>query len=362
MIAVFNTLKQEIEKEFDEEKNYRDILAKTKEKTMKKAFRIRYVSIPICAIVIAILGIQATNLLEPQDAITQEKSKWQEKEVYVNSITESDMAIVPRWEDLIICEQFNTVEYNGTNYDCKNGKVPAQNIGENLGNATLTGYDTYTKKAYTKNATLYAINTLSQECAIAVQFEGTTDYYAYINTFYSPETLEAFINDLNLKEIISFGSVWYEDSYTDKEGNLHYDTIEFPNVEDEIIWNMLFLDTSLKNIYDDTLIYHKIMTISLNIPILGYQNISCTITEEGYLITNILDTGKAFAIGKEKAQEFVHYILDNYEGYKIIYVDANGNRSEDEAVSKEGENIVEEQIITVENTSTDNVVSHVIEE
>ena len=146
MIEVSNTIKQEIEKEFNEEKNYHAILAKTKEKTMKKAFRIRYVCIPICVVLIAIIGIQATNLLEPQDAITQEKSRWQEKEVYVNSSTEEDIAIIPMWEDLTICEQFSTVEYHGKNYDCKYGKVPAQNIGENLGNATLTGYDTYTKK------------------------------------------------------------------------------------------------------------------------------------------------------------------------------------------------------------------------
>ena len=37
MIEVSNTIKQEIEKEFNEEKNYHAILAKTKEKTMKKA-------------------------------------------------------------------------------------------------------------------------------------------------------------------------------------------------------------------------------------------------------------------------------------------------------------------------------------
>lgn len=362
MIEVSNTIKQEIEKEFNEEKNYYAILAKTKEKTMKKAFRIRYVCIPICVVLIAIIGIQATNLLEPQDAITQEKSRWQEKEVYVNSSTEEDIAIIPMWEDLTICEQFSTVEYHGKNYDCKYGKVPAQNIGENLGNATLTGYDTYTKKTYTQNATLYAIDTLSQECAIAVQFEGTTDYYAYSNAYYSPKTLGNFIEDLNLKEIISFGSVWYEDSYTDKEGNLHYNTIEFPNVEDETIWNMLFSDTSLKNIYHDTLVYHKIMTISVDIPILGYKNIGCSVTEEGYLVTNILDTGKAFEIGKEKVQEFVNYILDNYEGYKIIYVDANENRSDNTSISGEGDNIVEEQIVTVENTMTDNVISHSIGE
>ena len=97
------------------------------------------------------------------------------------------------------------------------------------------------------------------------------------------------------------------------------------------------------------------MEISVDIPILGYRNISCSLTEEGYLVTNILDTGKAFFIGKEKVQEFVNYIIANYEGYRIVYVDSNGNSSDDEIIQHENE-IVEDPIVTMENDLAKNVI------
>ena len=353
---MFNNIKKEIEKDFDKEKNYNTILSRVERVSNMKSFKVRYALIPLCVIIIAVLGISQIDLFKTdKQQITSGSKQWPTKEIYVNNLTEDDMAIIPRWDELTICQQFSIVEYNGSNYDCKYGEVPATSIGENLGNAILNGYDTYTEKAYTKNASLYAINTISQECAIALQFDGTTEYYAYINAYYKPETLGDFINDLNLKEFLSFGSVDYKNQYTDDEGNFHFDTIEFSDVDDKTIWSMLFSDTSLKNIYSDSLVYNTIMEISVDIPILGYRNISCSLTEEGYLVTNILDTGKAFFIGKEKVQEFVNYIIANYEGYRIVYVDSNGNSSDDEIIQHENE-IVEDPIVTMENDLAKNVI------
>ena len=65
--------------------------------------------------------------------------------------------------------------------------------------------------------------------------------------------------------------------------------------------------------------------ISVDIPVLGYNNISVSLTDKGYLITNIFETGKAFYIGEEKVQEFIEYVINNYEGYRIVYVDKDGN-------------------------------------
>ena len=43
------------------------------------------------------------------------------------------------------------------------------------------------------------------------------------------------------------------------------------------------------------------------------------------MTTNILETGKRFYLGEEKVQKFVKYIIENYDGYKTVYVDENGN-------------------------------------
>ena len=41
----------------------------------------------------------------------------------------------------------------------------------------------------------------------------------------------------------------------------------------------------------------------------------------GYLATNILDTGKIFYVGNENVLTFFNYVLDECEGYELIYHD-----------------------------------------
>ena len=352
-----NNLKKEIEKDFDKEKNFATILSKVERVSSMKKFKIQYALIPICVIIIAVIGVSWSGIFKQNQEIKGEDSRWTIKKVYVDSFeeTEDGMAVLPHWDEMTIVQQFSLLEFNGNQYDGKQGEVPNEMIGERLGTATLTGFDEYTDTTHTKDASIYVINTISQECAIALQFEGTTEYYPYINAYYRPETLGDFINDLNLKELISFGSVWYGDSYTDNEGKFHFDNIEFYDVDDEIIWSMLFSDISLENVYDNNSMLAPLMSVSVDIPVLGYKNISCWVTEDGYLVTNILDTGKAFYIGKDKVQEFVNYILNNYEGFKIVYVDENGNEIDD-TIDGEVNDVTEDEILVMEN----NVVSSVI--
>ena len=357
---MFNNIKKEIDKDFDKQKNYDTILSKVEGVSSMKSFKFRYALIPLCVIIIATVGISQVNFFKTKEQqIAYNGNQWPTKEIYANNLTQDSIAIVPRWDDLTICQQFSIVEYDGSTYDCKYGEVPAANIGNNLGSTTLIGYDIYAEKTYTKNASLYSINSISSKCAIALQFECTSEFYSYINAYYKPSTLKDFIKDLNLREIVSFGTIDYKYNYTDSEGNHHFDTIEFSDVDDEIIWSMLFSDTSLKNIHTDSLVYNTVIEIGVDIPILGYKNISCSLTEEGYLVTNILDTGKAFYIGKEKVEEFVNYIINNYEGYRIVYVDSNGNNFDDEMIQNENR-LSEDSVVTVENNVIENVVSHSI--
>ena len=49
-----------------------------------------------------------------------------------------------------------------------------------------------------------SIKNISEECAISVQFEEDNKYYVYVNSYYKSNTLKEFIEDLNIKENISF--------------------------------------------------------------------------------------------------------------------------------------------------------------
>ena len=113
---------------------------------------------------------------------------------------------------------------------------------------------------------------------------------------------------------------------------------------------------NLKNIYSDNDTgkytserFSQSISISVDIPLLGYKNISVSLTDKGYMLTNILDTGKGFYIGEDKVKEFLEYIKENYDGYKIVYVDENGREITDKNTETEN-NIVEEKIMMTENT------------
>lgn len=180
----------------------------------------------------------------------------------------------------------------------------------------MWGQDAYTDAIHETTAAVFEISGVSTDCAIALRFEGQeTDpayaYYVYVNSWYQPETLGQLIGDLRLRDTLSFGSVWYE--YRKTSGD--YATVEFTGLEQEAIWEHLLSDTAVPAVADyDSRQFRTVISVSVNIPLLGYENISMAVTEDGYLTTNILDTGKTFFLGKEKTKRFVDYVLEHGEG------------------------------------------------
>lgn len=330
-------------------------IASNNKVNIMKNLKLKYILAPICIVFIAVIGLYKSGIFTSKpDIIISKKDDWIIKEVQVDKKdTPTDTAVIPKWNEMSISQQFNEVEYNNSKYSSRITKISNNNILKNIGNATLTGYDTYTETTYNKKAELYSIKDIEEKCAIAIKFEGDTDYYVYVNSYYRPTTLGEFTKDLNLEEIISFGTIYY--NYWDED--LQEDiNVEFYGVDNKIIWKKLFNNKNLENIYSDNDTekytserFSQSIGISVDIPLLGYKNISVSLTDKGYLLTNILDTGKGFYIGEDKVQEFLDYIKDNYNGYKIVYVDESGSGITDEEVKTE-KNIVEEKIMMTENT------------
>lgn len=328
-----------------------------------KNLKLKYILAPVCIVFIAVIGIYKSGILTPKPNIAiAKKDDWIIKEVKTDKTTSTDTAIVPRWNEMSISQQFGEVEYNNNVYSSRIAKISKDNILTNIENATLTGYDTYTKTTYSKNGELYLIKDIAEKCAIAVKFEENTDYYVYVNSYYRPNTLGEFMEVLNLKDNTSFGTIYYNYWDKDAEENIN---VEFYNVDNEIIWQKLFSNLNLENIYSDNDTgkytserFSESIEISVDIPLLGYKNISVSLTDKGYLLTNILDTGKGFYIGEDKVKEFLQYIKENYDGYKIVYVDEDGREITDKNIETEN-NIVEEKIMMTENTVNGYVTTEV---
>lgn len=319
-----------------------------------KNLKLKYILAPICVVLIAVIGFYKSGIFTSNpDVAISKKDGWIIKEVKTDKTTNTDTTIVPKWNEMSISQQFYEVEYNNNKYSSRTTKISKDKILKNTGNTTLTGYDTYTETTHSKKVDLYSIKGIAEKCAIAVKFEGDTDYYVYVNSYYRPKTLGEFIEVLNLKDNISFGTIYYNYWDKDSEENIN---VEFYDVDNEIIWNKLFSNLNLENIYSDNDTgkytserFSQSISISIDIPLLGYKNISISLTDKGYMLTNILDTGKGFYIGEDKVKEFLEYIKENYDGYKIVYVDENGREITDKNMETKN-NIVEEKIMMTENT------------
>jgi len=235
---------------------------------------------------------------------------------------EGEMREIPPWDDMHITNQFGGIKVNGIEYTANSQiKIDPSKIGGLIGRTSSTGYDICETgenddkrgKEHTINCELYAIKGMSSEFAVAVKYEGYDGYYPFINWMHKPETLGDLIDGVNLTENLVFNSVYY--SYW-KDGIIadgNYITMIYTLSDYSVIWDMLLSDTSVKNA-GDGFYGLSVMDISIDVKVLGDVNISLTVTDEGYLKTNILSTQKAFFIGKDKVQAFVDYVLETGTG------------------------------------------------
>ena len=235
-----------------------------------------------------------------------------------DDVTE-DSYIVPQWGELSLTGKYPEVSWRDVTYTVNSPTIPADAIGELLGKTTAYGHDVYTSADYQITVSLYRIKGIAEQCAVAVVYDRFEGYYPAYNVWYQPKTLGQFLTDLNLKENIEFGKAYMD--YFDKDMNYH--SLETKTaIAKEDVFNLLLSDTTLENVYDQQNMYLNKMGISVNVPLLGFKNISLGVTEEGYLFTNILGSGKAFFIGKDKAQAFIDHVTSAYSTIDTVQVAA----------------------------------------
>ncbi len=241
---------------------------------------------------------------------------WPIKEI-TKSSPSPEIGKMRNWEELSISEKYPELSFHDVMYSTTVNSIAEAQIGDLLTKATLTGFDELANIEHQITALVYSIRDISSDAAVAISFEGYDGLYTYINPYYQPSTLGQFLSDLNLNHNMSFGSAWYDE----KRSNGTNALIEFVDLSETTVWEMLLSDQSLPAIQDfDSHNFISFMSISVDIPLLGYQNISLSVTEDGYLTTNILDTGKAFFLGKEKVNQFVTYVIENCKGYEVVFI------------------------------------------
>ena len=303
----------------------------------------RAVSLAACFALAAIIGVVAWRLHEPEIKHTHDphygtvdtNESGKVETVPATAATQHELAIARRWEEMTDPERFLEFKVGENSYHTRACVIDGAQVGARLGEVTVTGYDIYADSEKSTTAEYFEISGISTECAVAVRFPGAEEYYAYANYWYRPETLEDLISVLNLRENMTFGD--FHTNYVYEDGC--HEQVTFHDPDDSIIWEMLLSDTSLPNVWDDMAWYISVMSIGVRIPVLGYH-VSIWLTEEGYLCTNILGTGKAFYIGEEKVAEFVRYVVANCTDRTVTVIN-NRHVAEDDSNGQDTGEIVE---------------------
>lgn len=231
---------------------------------------------------------------------------------------QSEIAYKKQWDEMTDEERYTLLEYGGKSYDSKLSAVPQEFLGEKAGSAKTVGYDLFNDKKHTLGCEVFAIDGIDQNCAVAVKYDGQESAYAFVNAYYRPQTLGQFIEDLSLEDNLVFGDI-----YCNYFENGEYVSMKYTGAQGGVIWDMLLSGRAAENVYSDNVWYDVKMDIGVDVPLLGYKNISLGVTEDGYIVTNILDTGKAFYIGKDKSETFIEYVKSECKG-KVLPKESGG--------------------------------------
>lgn len=290
---------------------------KGKVSVMSKAKSKMAVWLPIAACLVVLVAVAGIVGLGPR--MTQKEKTWPKKHITRDASQENELAgpiTKDTWANTGNAGRYITLQYSGIDYRTCTLAIRPEDKGNALGNAVVTGQDPFSLEIHNMDVEVFEIQGVDPKCAVAVHFteadssvKGQTYVYAYMNTDYTPATLGEFIKDLGLEKHLNIGL-----AYKYQQGQ---DTIVFENVEEAKVLELLQANESVANV-PDTNPGRKVMSIGVDYLGKG-MNKGIVLTEDGYLWTNILETGKYFYIGKDNVDEFADYVTENYDGYIYIY-------------------------------------------
>lgn len=167
-------------------------------------------------------------------------------------------------------------------YTCHNTNqtISPTLLGDRLG-TTATKADS----ANAVNLTYYRIQGISEQCAVAVIFEGEENIYVYANTNYAPTTMADLFADMNLSEYLTFSD--NKVTYTYAEHDLLYTTV-YETEPNFVITHLLspMMSQEIHKINRDSILpasQPAQIKIEAHMDMLGYRSANITIYRNGYL-------------------------------------------------------------------------------
>lgn len=228
------------------------------------------------------------------------------------SISTDETARLWEWEYLTLPEQYTSMELYGKVFYSRR-EIDEALLGETLGSYEVSGTDWYTDQTYSRTFEVRKIKGVSDKLMTAVNMDGK--YYIFKNSEYDPpSTLGEVLDSYSLADTVELHRFTTYEGYSDKDW--------YALENDGFIWVMLadcrdaaFVKEDFADRSGENGISFSVTSEALGV----YKNV-LSISENGYLRTNIFDWGYNFYIGEEAANKIISYATENatpakYEPY-----------------------------------------------
>lgn len=210
--------------------------------------------------------------------------------------------------------EFKSFSVGDITYTCQqtNRKLDPALRGERMGETDVSNHrDTH-------HLTYYALVDIDPACAVAAVFEGEEDIYLYVNTGYRAGTLGELLNDLSLRDHLTFGDVTL--TYA-RDDQLH--TAIFDSPSPDTVWEHLLDDPTLADVRESDSSFSlypatspEMIRISAHMSSLGYDVVSMWVSRNGYLVMYIFGHGYVFPMEDTRLSRYVTSLVGSGAAYE----------------------------------------------
>lgn len=266
---------------------------------------IKWVAVAACAVLV--IGVGAFALFrQPQtkDPGPRDTSngRWTTDGRYRYQVSgETEMAWP--WEYKTPIERYPGVTLNGVTYGTRAREIGEALLGEALGICTATGYDVYTETSYLVEFEVRAIRGIDPEQLVAVDLEGT--WVVFLREGLPlPATLGDWMDACSLQQNVSL------ERFSTVKG---YQTTGWYLAEsDETVWQVLSECRNAPGSTDDwSLGDRKYISFTVSSEALGVYKKVLSVTEDGFLLTNLMEYGYVFNIGEDAAGRIIKSVTEH---------------------------------------------------
>lgn len=220
--------------------------------------------------------------------------------------SKTELGILWPWEELTDAERYTQMSYDGNTYYMR-GTV--QNyLGEKLSDGEAYGFEedwsTGKRTQHTVSCEIYSLTFSPDHSVVAVCFEEQNEFYRFEceRAYDPPKTLGEFMETRKLSEVLPLTTLYYNSGKSETKQSLSYG-------DSDAVWKILAQYGDAPFVEKYTYYHNKEdVGFAATSEVLGIRNLSFTINEDGYIVTNIERYGYHYFIGVDAAREVIDYV------------------------------------------------------